>query len=399
MSQNFAQRAAKIQPSITLALSAKTKALKAQGLDVVNLTAGEPDFDTPEHIKQAAIEAMRQGLTKYTAVDGMPELKQAVQEKFVRDNQLNFDLDQILISCGAKHSLYNLHQALLNPGDEVIIPTPYWVSYPSMALLADAKPVYINTNIDQHYKITAEQLADKITKKTRLFLLNSPSNPSGMIYHADELKKLAEVLMANPHVYIASDDMYEHIIWPEQRPFHNILNVCPELADRTVIVNGASKVYSMTGWRIGYAAGPKDLIGTMKRVQSHSTSNPCSIAQAAALAGLTGPQDCVDEMVAAYQQRHEFVFNALEKIPGLRCQPVSGTFYTFPDISEILATNPHIQTDFDFAEKLLNEANVSVVPGTAFGMPGCMRLSYAVSMDDLEKAMARLHDFVNKLTK
>jgi aspartate aminotransferase len=387
MSLNYlADRVHRIKPSPTLAVSAKAQELQAAGKNIINLSVGEPDFDTPDFIKQAAIKAIHDGQTKYTAVDGTAGLKQAIIAKFARDNRLNYSPAQVLVSCGAKQSIYNLMQALLNKGDEVIIPTPYWVSYPDMAILADGIPVYITTHINQNYKITPEQLAAAITPQTKLIILNSPSNPSGMCYTASELANLAEVILAHPKVRVVSDDIYEPIVWSEQG-FCNIVNVCPELYERTIVVNGVSKAYAMTGWRIGYAAGDAKLIAAMKNIQSQSTSNPCSIAQAAAEAALNGDQSCISHMAASYKQRHDFVYQSLQAIPGVNCIPANGTFYSFPDCSKLIEQLPGIQNDIELAALLLERANIALVPGSAFGNNGCLRLSFAASMEQLTKAL------------
>lgn len=382
-------RVNRIKPSPTLAVDARAKELKAQGKDVISLGAGEPDFDTPEHIKEAAIRAIRDGFTKYTAVDGTPGLKQAVIAKFKRDNGLDYKPEEILVSVGGKQSFFNLAQALLDNGDEVIIPAPYWVSYPDMVLLADASPVIISAGIDQAFKIRPEQLDRTITRKTRLLVINSPSNPTGAVYTRTELMALGEVLRKHPNVLIATDDMYEHILWADE-PFSNILNVCPDLKDRTIVLNGVSKVYAMTGWRIGYAAGPKPLIAAMKKIQSQSTSNPTSIAQVAAEAALNGDQGCIAPMVRAFKERHDRVVNRLNKIRGVRCLPSQGTFYAFPDFSKAIAATAGVSNDVEMAEQLLNKAEVALVPGSAFGAEGHLRLSYATSMEILDKALDRI---------
>ena len=382
-------RVNRIKPSPTLAVDARAKELKAQGKDVISLGAGEPDFDTPEHVKEAAIRAIRDGFTKYTAVDGTPGLKQAVIAKFKRDNGLDYTLEEILVSVGGKQSFFNLAQALLDNGDEVIIPAPYWVSYPDMVLLADASPVIISAGIDQAFKIRPEQLERTITRKTRLLVINSPSNPTGAVYTRAELATLGEVLRKHPHVLIATDDMYEHILWSDE-PFCNILNVCPDLKDRAIVLNGVSKVYAMTGWRIGYAAGPKPLIAAMKKIQSQSTSNPTSIAQVAAETALNGDQGCIAPMVRAFKERHDRVVSRLNKIRGVRCLPSQGTFYAFPDFSKAIATTDSVGNDVEMAEYLLNKGGVALVPGSAFGAEGHLRLSYATSMDALEKALGRI---------
>lgn len=390
MSITLSARSERIEPSPTLVISAKAAALKRQGIDVVSLGAGEPDFDTPEFIKEAAIQAMKQGFTKYTAVDGIPELKQAIVDKFKKDNGLDYKPSQVLVSCGGKQSCYNLAQAILNPGDEVIIPAPYWVSYPAFAELADAKPVYIKAGIDQQFKITPRQLEAAITAKTKLLYLNSPSNPTGVAYSADELKALGAVLKNHPRVVIGTDDMYEKIIWTDA-PFVNILNVCPELYDRTVVLHGVSKTYAMTGWRIGFAAGPQDIISAMEKIQSHSTSNPTSIAQKAAAAALTGPQDCVTTMVKAFKERHDYLVDALNSLPGVQCARSDGTFYSFPSVQGAMKKHG-FDNDTAFCEFLLEKARVAVVPGSAFGMDGYMRLSFATSMEQLKTAIARMKE-------
>lgn len=388
MAIQLSERVKLVKPSPTLAVAAKAKELKAQGRPIVGLGTGEPDFDTPDHIKQAAIEAIKGGATKYTPVDGTPELKQAVIDKFKRDNNLDYQTNQILVSCGGKQSFYNLCQALINDGDEVIIPAPYWVSYPDMAILAGGKPVIIETTIEQHLKITPEQLRNAITDKTKLFVINSPSNPTGVAYSKEELKALADVLLEYPNVVVATDDMYEHILWTEQ-PFVNILNVCPELYDRTVVLNGVSKAYAMTGWRIGYAGGPADLIGAMKKIQSQSTSNPAAPSQAAATAALAGDQSCIKPMLEAFKRRHDYLVDALNSIEGVTCLPSDGTFYAFPNMQGLIEKHG-CESDLDFAELLIEKVDLALVPGSAFGAPGHLRLSYAASMDTLEEAIVRL---------
>jgi len=393
----LAARVQRIKPSPTLAVTNRAKKLRAQGKDVIGLGAGEPDFDTPEHIKAAAIEAIQKGFTKYTAVDGTPGLKQAIIDKFKRDNRLDYQPDQILVSVGGKHSFFNLSQALIDKGDEVIIPAPYWVSYPDMVLLADGVPVIIHAGLDQAFKITPEQLKAAITDSTRLVVINSPSNPTGSAYTLSELKALAEVLLQYPDIVIATDDMYEHIIW-SQEPFCNILNACPQLYDRTIVLNGVSKAYSMTGWRIGYAGGPKPLIAAMKKIQSQSTSNPTSIAQVAAEAALNGDQGCIAPMLKAFKERHDYVVKRLNEIEGVRCLPSQGTFYAFPDFSGVIANTDGINNDLDLAEYILNEADVALVPGSAFGAEGYMRLSFATSMGQLEQALNRLQSLFSRLS-
>lgn len=389
MDFQLSSRVQAIKPSPTLAVTNKAAELRAAGHDIIGLGAGEPDFDTPEHIKEAAIAAIHNGQTKYTAVDGTPALKKAIIAKYKRDNGLDYEPDQILVSSGGKQSFFNLALAVLNPGDEAIIPAPYWVSYPDMVLVAEGKPVILETSAETRFKITPEQLEAAITDKTRLFVINSPSNPSGMAYTLEELQALGEVLKRHPRIMIVTDDMYEPILWTG-KPFCNILNATPELYDRTFVLNGVSKAYSMTGWRIGYAAGPARVIGAMKKIQSQSTSNPASISQSAAQAALDGPQDCVAEMVQAFRQRHDYLVEALNGIPGVRCLEGDGTFYVFPSFQEAIDGIDGISNDVELAEMLLKDAGVALVPGSAFGSPGHMRLSFATSMDALKEAVARL---------
>jgi len=388
-------RVQRIKPSPTLAVTARAAALRAAGKDIIGLGAGEPDFDTPDHIKQAAIKAIQDGFTKYTDVGGTAQLKQAIIGKFARENGLNYTPAQILVSVGGKQSFFNLVQALLNPGDEVIIPAPYWVSYPDMVMLADGIPVVITAGIDQHFKITPEQLEAAITPLTRLMVINSPSNPTGSAYTGEELAALGEVLRRHPHILIATDDMYEHILWTAE-PFVNILNVCPDLYERTMVLNGVSKAYSMTGWRIGYAGGPAVLIEAMKNVQSQSTSNPTSISQVAAQAALEGDQSCISRMRKAFKERHDFVVKELNTIPGVRCIPGQGTFYSFPNVEEMIDRLDGLHSDVDLAEFLINEAGVALVPGSAFGAPGHLRLSFATDLETLREATRRLKAVAKK---
>jgi len=363
--------------------------LRRAGRDVIGLGAGEPDFDTPDHIKEAAIEAIRAGFTKYTAVDGILELREAIADKFRLENGIEYAPDQILVSVGGKHSLFNLFEAVLNPGDEVIIPAPYWVSYPAMALLADAEPVIVSAGVDQGFRIRPEQLEGAINENTRMFVLNSPSNPTGAAYTRAELEALGEVLREHPRVLICTDEMYEHIYWADE-PFTSFLAAAPDLYERTITVNGVSKVYAMTGWRIGYAGGPTAIIAAMRKIQSQSTSNACAIAQRAALAALTGDQSCVADMNRAFKARHDYVVAALNRIPGFNCLPGAGTFYAFPDVSEAIEKLPDISGDIPFAEYLLEHGEVAVVPGSAFGAPGHVRLSFACSLETLETAIERI---------
>ena len=392
----LSKRVERIKPSSTLAVSARADELIEAGKPVINLSVGEPDFDTPEHIKAAAIKSIQEGRTKYTAVDGIKPLKQAIIDKFKRENQLQYTLGQVLVSCGAKHSFYNLFAAVLNAGDEVIIPAPFWVSYPDMALLADGVPVIIQTDFAQRFKLQPEQLEAAITEKTRIIILNSPSNPTGVAYTLDELKALGEVIKRHPKILVASDDIYEHNLW-NQPTFANIVNASPELLERTVVINGVSKSYAMTGWRIGYAAGPAKIIAAMKKVQSQCTSNPTTNAQYASLAALQGDQQCVSMMKDAYKQRHDFVIQELQKIPGIRCIPSDGTFYTFPNVEGLYNKELGIINDMEVTEYLLNEANIAVVPGTAFGGAGHIRICYTTSMNNLVEAMKRIRSAAVKL--
>jgi len=391
---SLSKRVQAIKPSPTLAVTARAAKLKAEGKDIIGLGTGEPDFDTPQHIKDAAIGAINAGFTKYTAVGGTPSLKKAIIAKFKRDNGLDYTAKQILVSCGGKQSFFNLALAVINPGDEVIIPAPYWVSYPDIVLIAEGTPVIVHADIAQGFKLTAEQLSAAITPKTKMLVINSPSNPSGAVYTLNDLKALGEVLRQHPDIIIATDDMYEHVALIDE-PFVNILNACPDLYSRTMVMNGVSKAYAMTGWRIGYAAGPENIITAMENVQSQSTSNPTSISQVAAEAALNGDQGCITPMVKAFRERHVFVVNELNKIPGLSCIMAGGAFYAFPD-ARVAIANLHQKgiikepTDLALAEYLLVDAGVAVVPGSAFGSEGFMRLSFATSMDNLSNALVRI---------
>ena len=389
MSITLSNRVNAVKPSPTLAITARAAQMRAAGHDIIGLGAGEPDFDTPDFIKHAAIEAINKGFTKYTAVDGIAPLKKAIIDKFKKDNGLDYNPKQILVSCGGKQSSFNLTQALLNAGDEVIIPAPYWVSYPDMVLLADGVPVIIETTQAQNFKISPEQLRAAITDKTRLIFINSPSNPSGSAYSLDELKALGDVLTDFPNIIIATDDMYEHILW-EGKQFVNILNAHPEFYDRTVVMNGVSKAYSMTGWRIGYAAGNEKLIEAMCTIQSQSTSNPTSISQYAALAALTGDQSFIAEMNKEFKKRHDFVVAELNTIDGVECVETDGTFYVFPNIEKLLERLDGIDDDLAFSDYLIEKAGVALVPGSAFGTAGHIRLSIATSMENLKTALDRI---------
>ena len=389
MNSKLSHRVQAVKPSPTLAITARAAALRAAGEDVIGLGAGEPDFDTPDHIKQAAKKAMDEGKTKYTPVDGTASLKQAIIDKFKRDNSLDYKPEQILVSSGGKQSFFNLAQAILDPGDEVIIPAPYWVSYPDMVILAGGAPVFIHAGAEQQFKITPSQLRAAITENTRLFVINSPSNPTGMAYNREELEALGEVLREHPRVTIATDDMYEHIRWTGM-PFVNILNACPDLYQRTLVLNGVSKAYSMTGWRIGYAGGPEDIIKAMKKIQSQSTSNPCSISQYAAEEALNGPQECIAEMLVEFKKRHDYVLERVNAIDGMDALPSDGTFYVFPSVEGFIARLDGINDDLELAEYLIEKAGVALIPGSAFGMQGHIRFSVATSMENLEKAMDRI---------
>ena len=386
---SLSNRVQRVKPSPTLAITALAAQLRSEGKDIIGLGAGEPDFDTPEHIKRSAIEAIENGFTKYTAVDGTPSLKQAVVDKFKRENGVDYALNQVMVSCGGKQVFYNLCQALLNEGDEVIIPAPYWVSYPDMVMLADAIPVIVSAGIEQNFKITPEQLEAAITPKTKLFVHNTPSNPTSVMYNESELKALGEVLKRHPEVVIASDDIYEHILLGDT-PFSNLLMANPELYERTLLLNGVSKGYSMTGWRIGYAGGPAELIGAMKKVQSQSTSNPTSIAQVAAETALNGDQSFMGTMNEAFRKRNQFVADSLNAIEGIQVLSSEGAFYAFANVEGVIERMPNINNDTELASLLLNDAEVAVVPGIAFGMEGYMRLSFATSMEKLEAAMERI---------
>jgi len=383
------RRVQRVKPSATLAVTARAARLKAEGKDVIGLGAGEPDFDTPKHIAQAGIDAIRNGFTRYTNVEGINELKDAVIAKFERDNGIHYERSQILISSGAKQTVYNLCVSVLDPGDEAIIPAPYWVSYPDMVLLADGLPVTPFAGPGQGYKITPRQLAASITSKTRLLLLNSPCNPTGAAYTRAELRALGEVLLEYPRIIIGTDDMYEKIYWGAE-PFCSLLTAVPELYNRTVTINGVSKAYAMTGWRLGYCGGPKDIVTAMGTVQGQSTSNASSISQKAAVAALDGDQSCVTEMNRAFKERHDFIVRGLNSLPGVSCVPGAGTFYAFADVSKAIVASG-CRDDGEFTELLLERAGVAVVPGGPFGAPGHIRLSFACSMQTLEKALQRLH--------
>ncbi|MHB8815801.1 MAG: pyridoxal phosphate-dependent aminotransferase [Steroidobacteraceae bacterium] len=388
MTLSVSRRVQRVKPSPTLAVTARAARLKAEGKDVIGLGAGEPDFDTPVPIAQAGVDAIRSGFTRYTNVEGINELKDAVIAKFARDNGIQYERSQILVSSGAKQTIFNLCMAILDKDDEAVIPAPYWVSYPDMVMLADAQPVMPFAGAAQGYKITARQLAAAITPKTRLLLLNSPCNPTGAAYTRAELRALGEVLLEHPRIVIGTDDMYEKIYWGSE-PFCSLLTAVPELYGRTVTINGVSKAYAMTGWRIGYCGGPKELIAAMSTIQGQSTSNASSISQKAATAALAGDQACVGTMNEAFRQRHDYVVSALNALPGVSCLPGAGTFYAFADVTKAMA-GLGCSTDGEFAELLLNEGGVAVVPGSGFGAPGHMRISFACSLQTLEKAIERI---------
>ncbi|MBU2802833.1 pyridoxal phosphate-dependent aminotransferase [Acidithiobacillus caldus] len=392
MEIRLSHRVGAVRPSPTLAVTARAAQLRRQGRDIVSLGAGEPDFDTPDAIKSAAIEAIHRGFTKYTPVGGTPELKAAIIAKFARDNGLHYEPEQILVSVGGKQSFFNLCQALLDPGDEVIVPAPYWVSYPDMVLLAEGKPVILATNAREHFKIGPAQLAAAITPRTRLLVINSPSNPSGVAYSAAELAALGVVLREHPGILIASDDMYEKILFGDGK-FVNLANVCPDLAERCIVLNGVSKAYAMTGWRIGYCGGPRELIAAMHTVQSQSTSNPTSIAQVAAQAAIDSGDEYIRPMLRVFERRHDYVFHRLRELPGVEVLPSDGTFYSFPGFHQVIARKG-LKDDLELAEALL-EAGVALVPGSAFGSPGHLRLSFATSDENLRLALDRIAAFVS----
>jgi aspartate aminotransferase len=390
----LSQRVQAIKESPTLAVSARAARLKAEGKDIIGLGVGEPDFDTPQHIKDAAKKAIDDGFTKYTPVGGIPSLKNAIVAKLKRDNDLDYTAREVIVGVGGKQCIFNLALAVLNPGDEVVIPAPYWVSYADIAMVAEAKPVIVECGIEQGFKITPAQLDAAITSKTKIFMINSPSNPTGAVYTLDELKALGEVLKRHPHVLVATDDMYEHVNLSGLK-FVNILNATPELKDRCVVLNGVSKAYSMTGWRIGYAAGPEKIIKAMEILQSQSTSNPTSISQVAAQAALNGDQSCIEPMVNAFRERHAFVVRRFNEMKGVKCIHAGGAFYAFPDAREAIA-ELHRRgtlaeaTDMALSEYLLEKAGVAIVPGSAFGAEGYFRISFATSMKNLEMALERI---------
>ena len=385
----------RIKPSPTIAVTSKAREMRAAGKDVIGLGAGEPDFDTPDNIKDAAIEAIKRGETKYTAVDGTPKLKKAIQGKFTRENNLSYELDQISVCTGGKQVLYNVFMATLNPGDEVIIPAPYWVSYPDMVLLAGGKPKIVKCSEKNEFKITPDELKKAIGKKTKWLIINSPSNPTGSCYTRNEIEELSKILIKNKNVYILSDDIYEHITYDDFK-FFTIAQI-KALKDRTLTMNGVSKSYSMTGWRIGYGAGPKDIIKAVAKIQSQSTTNPSSISQAAAVEALNGTQDFIKTRSDSFKERRDYVVDTLNSINGLSCLKPSGAFYVFPNCKKLLGKKTKLKTDKEFVEKLLEKAEVAVVQGSAFGLDGYFRISYATSMENLKKALDRIKSFCESL--
>ena len=388
MSIKTAERIKRIKPSPTVALTGRVAQLQAEGHDIISLGVGEPDFDTPAHIAEAGIEAIRAGVTRYTPVDGTVELKDAIIAKFRRDNGLDYSRQQVLVSGGAKQTIYNLFMAVLEPGDEVVIPAPCWVSYPDMARLADAVPVMPYAGPEQGYRITPVQLEAAITPRTRLLVLNSPCNPTGAAYSRAELQAFGKVLKAHPGVLVATDDIYEHIYWGKE-PFCSLVTACPDLYARTVTINGVSKCYAMTGWRIGYCGGPPEIVKAMATIQSQSTSNPCSISQKAAAAALNGDQQCVDKMNTQFRSRHDFFVAGLNELRGFGVRPAAGTFYAFCDVSGAIR-HLDLKNDVALTEFLLEKARVAGVPGSAFEAPGHIRFSFAAGMATLEEALARI---------
>ena len=384
----LSNRIQKVKPSATITISAKAMELRANGIDVISLSAGEPDFDTPEHIKKAAIEAINKGQTKYTQVDGTPELKDAIINKFSRDNNLHYQRENIIVSTGAKQTLFNLFQSVLGSDDEVVIISPYWVSYPDMVILADANPVIMKTHQEDNFDIDMDSFRAALTDKTKLLILNSPSNPTGLTYTKAQYESMGKILSDYPNVLIATDDMYEHIYWGNE-PFTSFAEVCPNLFDRTITINGVSKAYAMTGWRIGYCGAPKSIAKAMKKVQGQSTSNPSSISQVAAIAALNGPHDAVNMMVGEYKKRHDYLCDALNKINGFNTSPGTGAFYLFPEVSSVIESKGFAD-DIEFSSFLIDQANVAVIPGSAFGTEGSIRISYATSMELLKESIARI---------
>jgi len=388
MNNPISERVRKVKPSATIAISSKAMEMRSAGINVISMSAGEPDFDTPQHIKDAAKAAMDNGMTKYTQVDGVPDLKEAIIKKFRNDNELSYKPENILVSTGAKQTLYNLFQAILGDGDEVIIISPYWVSYPDMVLLADAKPVFVDTFQENNFSLDLNAFSNAINEKTKLVIINSPSNPTGITFTRSDYESIGAILENYPNAYVATDDMYEYIYWGEE-PFVSFAQACPALFDRTITINGVSKSYAMTGWRIGYCGGPTDVIGAMKKVQSQSTSNPSSISQAATIAALNGSKDEIYTMVEQYKIRHDYLCSALNAIEGFKTSPGTGAFYLFPDVKNVIE-NKGFSDDVELSEYLIESANVAVVPGSAFGSKGYIRLSYATSLENIKEAVERI---------
>jgi len=388
MNNPLSERVRKVKPSATIAISSKAMEMRSAGIDVISMSAGEPDFDTPQYIKDAAKAAIDSGMTKYTQVDGVPELKEAIINKFKNDNELVYQPENILVSTGAKQTLYNLFQAILGVGDEVIIISPYWVSYPDMVLLADATPKFVDTFQEDDFSIDLKAFSDALNERTKLVIINSPSNPTGISFTRSDYEAIGSILKNYPNAYIATDDMYEYIYWGEE-PFVSFAQACPSLFDRTITINGVSKAYAMTGWRIGYCGGPSDVIGAMKKVQSQSTSNPSSISQAATIAALNGSRDEVDKMVQEYKLRHDYFCDALNAIKGFKTSPGTGAFYLFPDVKKIIERKG-FSDDVELSKYLIESANVAVVPGSAFGSKGYIRLSYATSLEQIKEAVNRI---------
>ena len=388
MNNPISERVRKVKPSATIAISSKAMEMRSAGINVISMSAGEPDFDTPQHIKDAAKVAMDNGMTKYTQVDGVPDLKEAIIKKFRNDNELSYKPENILVSTGAKQTLYNLFQAILGDGDEVIIISPYWVSYPDMVLLADAKPVFVDTFQENNFSLDLNAFSNAINEKTKLVIINSPSNPTGITFSRSDYEAIGTILENYPNSYVATDDMYEYIYWGEE-PFVSFAQACPALFDRTITINGVSKSYAMTGWRIGYCGGPTDVIGAMKKVQSQSTSNPSSISQAATIAALNGSKDEIYIMVEQYKIRHDYLCSALNAIEGFKTSPGTGAFYLFPEVKNVIEKKG-LSDDVELSEYLIESANVAVVPGSAFGSKGYIRLSYATSLDNIKEAVERI---------
>lgn len=391
----ISKRASSIKPSPTLAISAKAKKLKSEGVNVINFGIGEPDFDTPQNIKNAAIDAINNGFTKYCPVAGTPDIKKAIIAKLKEDNNLDYSPEEIIVSCGAKHSLYNIFQAVFDPGDEVIVPSPYWVSYPDMAILAGALPIIVSTDDKTNFKVTAKQIEHVITPKTKALILNSPSNPTGNTYTFDELKEIAKVCIEH-RLLIISDEIYEKLVYDNFK-YYSIAQVSKEVQNQTLVVNGVSKAFAMTGWRIGYCAGPKDIIAAMTKIQSQSTSNPTSISLKATTEALNGPKDEMEKMRQEFEKRRNYIVEKLNSIDGIKCVKPNGAFYVFPNISKLLGkkySNKTINTDVELCEYLLDNARIAVVPGSAFGLPGYIRLSYATSMENIIEGISRLEKAV-----